>query len=181
MQQEFIFAGFGGQGVMFAGQLLAYAAMDEGKEVTWIPSYGPEMRGGTANCTVIVSDRDIGSPVVTRPSCVVAMNLPSLDKFEQNVKPGGILVMNSSMINREPQRTDITVVKVPATATANELGSARVANMVALGAVVEATQVVTFEGLLKTLEKKLPAHHKDLLPLNRRAIERGRSFVPARV
>lgn len=181
MQQEFIFAGFGGQGVLLMGQLIAYAALYEGKRVSWIPSYGPEMRGGTANCTVIISDREIGSPVVTRPSCVVAMNLPSLDKFEERVKPGGVLVLNSSMINREPQRTDITVIKVPATDTASELGNPRVANMVALGAVLEATQVVTLEGLLKTMEKKLPAHHKDLLPLNQRAIEQGRSFVHATV
>lgn len=181
MQQEFIFAGFGGQGVLLMGQLIAYAALYEGKKVSWIPSYGPEMRGGTANCTVVVSDREIGSPVVTRPSCVVAMNLPSLDKFEDRVKPGGVLVINSSMINREPRRTDITVIKVPATATATELGNQRVANMVALGAVVEATRVVSVEGLLETLRKKLPAHHQDLLPLNQKAIELGRSFVPSAV
>ncbi|MDK2784365.1 MAG: 2-oxoglutarate ferredoxin oxidoreductase subunit gamma [Bacillota bacterium] len=181
MQQEFIFAGFGGQGVLLMGQLIAYAALYEGKKVSWIPSYGPEMRGGTANCTVVVSDREIGSPVVTRPSCVVAMNLPSLDKFEDKVKPGGVLVINSSMINREPRRTDITVIKVPATATATELGNQRVANMVALGAVVEATRVVSVEGLVETLRKKLPAHHQDLLPLNQKAIEVGRSFVPSTV
>ncbi len=101
MQQEVIIAGFGGQGVLFAGLLLAYAAMDEGKDVTWIPSYGPEMRGGTANCTVVVSDEEIGSPFVKNPSAVLAMNLPSLDKYEKLVKPGGVLVVNASMVNRE--------------------------------------------------------------------------------
>ncbi|HHT70050.1 MAG TPA: 2-oxoacid:ferredoxin oxidoreductase subunit gamma [Firmicutes bacterium] len=174
MQHEFIFAGFGGQGVLLMGQLLAHAAMDEGKKVSWIPSYGPEMRGGTANCTVIVSEREIGSPVVSSPSCVVAMNLPSLDKFEKAVKPGGVLVINSSLVTREPKRQDVTVVKVPATGVANELGNARVANMVALGAVVEATGVVTPDSVLEALRKNLPAHRQNLLPLNREAIEKGR-------
>src|SRR5512137_1411873 len=108
MQTEFLFAGFGGQGVMFAGQVLTYAAMDTGKEVTWIPSYGPEMRGGTANCTVIVADEEIGSPLVNNPQAIVVMNLPSLDKYESMVKPGGVLIVNSSMVDREVARTDIT-------------------------------------------------------------------------
>ncbi|MGI6128596.1 MAG: 2-oxoacid:acceptor oxidoreductase family protein [bacterium] len=177
MQQEFIFAGFGGQGVLLMGQLLAHAAMDEGKKVSWIPSYGPEMRGGTANCTVIVAEREIGSPVVSRPSCVVAMNLPSLDKFEDAVKPGGVLVINSSLVTREPKRRDVSIVKVAATQTANEMGNARVANMVALGAVIKATNVVTTEGLLEALRKNLPAHRQNLLPLNKEAIEKGRQAV----
>jgi 2-oxoglutarate ferredoxin oxidoreductase subunit gamma len=175
MQQEFIFAGFGGQGVLLMGQLLAYAAMDEGKKVSWIPSYGPEMRGGTANCTVIVSDREIGSPVVGSPSCVVAMNLPSLDKFEDRVKPGGVLVINSSLVTREPKRQDVTVIKVPATDVASELGNIRVANMAALGAVVEATQVVAPDSVLEALRQNLPQHRQNLLPLNREAIEKGRN------
>ena len=111
MQTEIIIAGFGGQGVLFAGQLLAYAAMDEGKEVTWIPSYGPEMRGGTANCTVIISDEEIGSPLVRNPTAVIAMNLPSLDKYETTVKPGGVLVVNSSMINRPVRRERYPLVR----------------------------------------------------------------------
>lgn len=177
MQQEFIFAGFGGQGVLLMGQLLAYAALYENKKVSWIPSYGPEMRGGTANCTVIVSDREIGSPVVSRPGCVVAMNLPSLDKFEEKIRPSGLLVMNSSMINREPKRSDITTLVVPATEIANELGNVRVANMVVLGAVVEATQAVTIDSLRETMKKKLPAHRQDLIPLNVEAISRGRKLA----
>ena len=107
MQTEIIIAGFGGQGVLFAGQLLAYAAMDEGREVTWIPSYGPEMRGGTANCTVIIADEEIGSPLVRNPQAVIAMNLPSLDKYEPTIGPNGVMVINASMINRSPTRTDI--------------------------------------------------------------------------
>lgn len=125
MQQEVIIAGFGGQGVLFAGLLLAYAAMDEGKDVTWIPSYGPEMRGGTANCTVVVSDEEIGSPFVKNPSAVLAMNLPSLDKYEKLVKPGGVLVVNASMVNREVERKDINVVSLPANEIADEAGSER--------------------------------------------------------
>src|SRR5512146_483439 len=113
MQTDIMIAGFGGQGVLFAGQLLAYAAMDEGREVTWIPSYGPEMRGGTANCTVVISDEEIGSPLVRNPTAVIAMNLPSLDKYEAVIKPGGVLVVNASIINREVKRTDIRTVLVP--------------------------------------------------------------------
>ena len=135
------------------------------------------MRGGTANCTVIVSERDIGSPVVGSPSCVVAMNLPSLDKFEDVVKPGGVLVINSSLVTREPKREDVTVVKVPATDMANELGNVRVANMVALGAVIEATKVVAPDSLVAALKKNLPPHRQNLLPLNREAIDKGRSSV----
>src|SRR5512136_1776442 len=113
MQTELILAGFGGQGIMFAGQILSYAAMDAGREVTWIPSYGPEMRGGTANCTVVIADDEIGSPVVKNPDAALAMNLPSLDKYETLVKPGGVLVVNSSMVDRAPQRKDIKAIQVP--------------------------------------------------------------------
>jgi 2-oxoglutarate ferredoxin oxidoreductase subunit gamma len=113
MQTEVFLAGFGGQGVMFAGQVLSYAAMDAGKEVTWIPSYGPEMRGGTANCTVVIADEEIGSPLVKNPPAVIVMNLPSLDKYESTVKPGGVLVVNSSMVDRDVSRSDITWVSLP--------------------------------------------------------------------
>lgn len=139
MKQEFIIAGFGGQGVLLLGQMLAYAGMLEGKQVSWMPSYGPEMRGGTANCTVVISDEEIGSPVVSQPSCVIALNLPSLDKFEPMVKPGGLLLINSSLVDREPRRDDIKAVALPATEIASELGNIRVTNMVALGALVQLT------------------------------------------
>ncbi len=156
MQQEVIIAGFGGQGVLFAGQLLAYSAMDEGKAVTWIPSYGPEMRGGTANCTVVISDEEIGSPFVKNPTAVIAMNLPSLDKFENLVAPGGVLVVNASMVDRPVAREDITVVNIPANDIAESLGSSRSSNMVLLGA------------LLGNL---------DLLPLDSRRESAGRSHA----
>ena len=132
MQYEFIISGFGGQGTLFAGQILAYSAMDAGKEVTWIPSYGPEMRGGTANCTVIISDEEIGSPLVKNPTAVIAMNLPSLDKYEPMIAPGGVLVVNSSMVDRNPRRTDIKSVMVPGNELAEQIAE-RVAVMIASG------------------------------------------------
>ncbi len=137
-----IIAGFGGQGVLLIGKMLAYAGMHQGKEVSWLPSYGPEMRGGTANCTVVISDKPVGSPVIQSPRALLAMNLPSLDKFEASVKPGGVIVVNTSLINRLPDRTDVTIVKVPANEIAMSMSNPRGANMVALGAFVGATGVV---------------------------------------
>jgi 2-oxoglutarate ferredoxin oxidoreductase subunit gamma len=134
MQTEILIAGFGGQGVLFAGQILAYAAMDAGREVTWIPSYGPEMRGGTANCTVIISDEEIGSPLVLNPTAVIALNLPSLEKYEPMVKSGGVLIVNASLVNRGPQRQDIENVFIPVNEIAERLGNRRLLNMVAVGA-----------------------------------------------
>lgn len=134
MTHEIILAGFGGQGVMVMGQLLAYAGMLEGSYVSWIPSYGPEMRGGTANCSVIISEEPVGSPIVGEATAVVAMNLPSFEKFESSLSPGGVMLINSSLIDRESKRDDIRVYKVPANDIANDLGNARMANMVALGA-----------------------------------------------
>ena len=131
MQTEVILAGFGGQGILFGGMILAYAAMDSGKNTTWIPSYGPEMRGGTANVTVIISDDEIGSPIVRQPQVAIVFNLPSMEKYESLVKAGGVLVYNSSLIDSEPQRTDITYVPVPANDIAEELGNLKMANMVA--------------------------------------------------
>jgi 2-oxoglutarate ferredoxin oxidoreductase subunit gamma len=142
MIEQVIMAGFGGQGVMSMGQLLAYSGMLEGKNVSWLPSYGPEMRGGTANCNVIVSDDEIGSPIVTEATAVIAMNLPSLDKFEHSVMPGGTLIINSSLIERKCSRTDIDVFYIPANEIADELGNNRVANMVMLGAYLKKTGIV---------------------------------------
>ena len=133
MQTEIVIAGFGGQGVLFAGQILTYAAMDIGKEVTWIPSYGPEMRGGTANCTVIIADEEIGSPLVRYPRGVIAMNLPSLDKYEPLVAEGGALIINASLVNRGATRTDIQSVSIPANEIAEELGDRRLTNVVLVG------------------------------------------------
>ena len=140
MHTEIILAGFGGQGVLLIGKLLAYAGMKAGREVTWMPAYGPEMRGGTCNCTVVLSDRPIGSPISKSPHGLIALNLPSLDKFEDAVRPGGVIVVNTSLINRLPQRTDVTVVAVPANEVAIECGSPKAANMVALGAYLGASE-----------------------------------------
>jgi 2-oxoglutarate ferredoxin oxidoreductase subunit gamma len=172
-QEEFLFAGFGGQGVMFAGQLLAYVAMDEGLEVTWIPSYGPEMRGGTAHCYVIISDKPIGSPVVRHPKTVIVFNNPSFEKYEPLVAPGGLLATNSSLITTRTQRKDITFLPVPATGIADELGNLRIANLVMLGAVLAAHPVVSLEAVKHGLSEHIPAHRRDMLHLNYAALERG--------
>lgn len=177
MQTEVLISGFGGQGALFAGQLLAYAAMDEGKCVTWIPSYGPEMRGGTAHCTVIVSDEEIGSPSVRNPRAVVALNLPSFDKYEHLVAAGGVLVVNASLITRHSQRTDVRVLEVPANAIADGLGSLKLANLVMTGALVAATKMLPLEAVARALTAHLPARHRNLLEANRLALLRGAALV----
>jgi 2-oxoglutarate ferredoxin oxidoreductase subunit gamma len=177
MQTEIMIAGFGGQGVLFAGQLLAYTAMDEGKEVTWIPSYGPEMRGGTANCTVVIADEEIGSPMVRHPKAAVAMNRPSLDKYEDVIQPGGVLVVNSSMVDRPVMRTDVQVVLVPGSEIAEELGDRRMMNMVLLGGLLANLPVLSLDALQRSLQAHLPARHHRLLPLNVQAMQRGAQFT----
>lgn len=181
MQQEVIIAGFGGQGVLFGGQLLAYSAMDEGKAVTWIPSYGPEMRGGTANCTVVISDEEIGSPFVKNPTAVIAMNLPSLDKFEKLVKPGGVLVVNSSMVDRPVDRDDITVVNIPANDIAESIGSSRSANMVLLGALLGNLDLLPLAAIEKALDDHMPERHKKFLQGNIEALHKGAEYKEAEV
>jgi 2-oxoglutarate ferredoxin oxidoreductase subunit gamma len=180
MQTELIIAGFGGQGVLFAGQLLAYAAMDEGREVTWIPSYGPEMRGGTANCTVIIADEEIGSPLVRNPHAVVAMNLPSLDKYEPLLKPGGVQVVNTSMVNRAAQRSDVTTVLIPGNEIAESLGDQRMTNMVLLGGLLANLPVLSLAALERALKAHLPVRHHRLLPMNIQALTRGAEYVAQR-
>ncbi|GAB4574009.1 MAG: 2-oxoacid:acceptor oxidoreductase family protein [Anaerolineae bacterium] len=181
MHEAIIFAGFGGQGVLFAGQLLAYAAMHEGKHVTWIPSYGPEMRGGTANCTVVVSDEPIGAPLVSRPSIAVVFNNPSMLKYRDLVKPGGLLVVNSSIVEAETDREDIRVVRIPATETANQLGEVRLTNMVLCGALLAARPVVTVDTLRETITDKLPVRKQHLLDLNLQAISKGVELAMAQL
>jgi 2-oxoglutarate ferredoxin oxidoreductase subunit gamma len=181
MQKEIIIAGFGGQGVLFAGQLLTYAAMDQGLQVTWIPSYGPEMRGGTANCTVVISDDEIGSPMVSRPFAVIAMNLPSLDKYEDKVKDGGILVVNQSMVDREVRRSDIKVAMVPASSIAEEMGDKRMTNMVLLGALLVNLDILPVAAVEKALKEHLPERHHKLLPMNKEAMQRGGTYVAAAI
>jgi 2-oxoglutarate ferredoxin oxidoreductase subunit gamma len=177
MQTELILAGFGGQGIMFAGQILSYAAMDAGKEVTWIPSYGPEMRGGTANCTVVVSDEEIGSPVVKNPDAALVMNLPSLDKYEPLVKAGGVLVVNASMVDRQPKRTDLSAVCVPCNEIAEQMGNPRLANMVAVGALLAALPVLSIGDIEAALGAHMPGRHKHLLPKNVEALQKGAEFA----
>ncbi len=177
MQTEILIAGFGGQGVLFAGQLLAYAGMDSGKMVTWIPSYGPEMRGGTANCTVIISDEEIGSPLVRHPTAVIAMNLPSLDKYEDEIMSGGVLVVNSSMVNRSITRPDIKVVAIPGNEIAELLGDKRMTNMVLLGGLLANLPVLAVESIQKALEEHLPARHHKLLPMNFKALQQGAGYL----
>lgn len=173
MQTEIIIAGFGGQGVLFTGQLLAYAGMDEGREVTWIPSYGPEMRGGTANCTVVISDEEIGSPMVEHPTATIVMNLPSLEKYENLIKPGGVLVINKSMVDRSAVRKDIKVVSLEANDIAETLGDKRMTNMVLLGALLANLPVLPLEAIEKALKGHLPERHQKLLPQNYKALHQG--------
>jgi 2-oxoglutarate ferredoxin oxidoreductase subunit gamma len=177
MQQETIISGFGGQGTLFAGQVWAYAAMDTGKHVTWIPSYGPEMRGGKARCTVIVADEPIGAPLVRRPGSAIVLNIPSFEFLEPLVKPDGVLIVNSSLIPEKSERTDIKVVYVPATEMAIELGDIRLANAICLGALAKATGVATTDELAAALEAHLPERHRKVLPLNFEALKKGAALA----
>jgi len=177
MQQEIVISGFGGQGTLFAGQLLAYAAMDSGYHVTWIPSYGPEMRGGKARCTVIISDEEIGSPLVRRPSAAIVLNLPSMKAFEAAIKPGGALVVNSSLVPLESDRSDIDVLYVPASELATAIGNVRMANVVCLGALVQATGVLSLEAVEQALDDHLPERHRKLLGMNKQALHRGAALA----
>ncbi|MDH3943332.1 MAG: 2-oxoacid:acceptor oxidoreductase family protein [Anaerolineae bacterium] len=173
MQTEIVIAGFGGQGVLFAGQVLAYAAMDSGKHVTWFPSYGPEMRGGTANCTVIISEEEIGSPLVRNPQAAIVLNLPSLDKYEPLMKPGGVLVANQSLIDRGFQRDDLEALMLPGNEIAEEIGDKRLVNMVMLGALIEAQPVLPMQAVEQALKNHLPERHKNLMQANFEALEKG--------
>jgi 2-oxoglutarate ferredoxin oxidoreductase subunit gamma len=172
MQSEVMFAGFGGQGILLSGKILAHAAMEEGHEVAWVPSYGPEMRGGTAYCTVVISDRPIGSPVIKNPAHLVAMNRPSLEKFASEIKPRGIILINSSLISIEADRPDCDVFKVPATDLAKKLGNARAANVVAISAFVARSRIVSIETLKKCVENEFSRKPK-LIPMNMAAVEAG--------
>ena len=173
MQKEIIIAGFGGQGVLFGGQVLAYSAMDAGKEVTWIPSYGPEMRGGTANCTIVIADEEIGSPMVEHPPLAIALNLPSFDKYEQELQAGGTLIVNKSMVDRGSKRADIHEVFVPCNEIAEEIGDKKMLNMVAIGALLTALPELSFDDVKRSLESHIPARHRDLLEKNLEALKRG--------
>jgi len=179
MTHELLAAGFGGQGVLSMGMTLAYAGMLEGKEITWMPSYGPEMRGGTANCITIVSDAKISSPIITTFDTVVALNQPSLDKFENAVKPGGLLVYDSTSILTPPTRTDIDVLALPASEEAVGMKNTKIMNMIVLGAFIGRTRVVRIESILAALRKVLPERYHHLLPLNEQALRRGMELAGA--
>ncbi|MGD8628988.1 MAG: 2-oxoacid:acceptor oxidoreductase family protein [bacterium] len=173
MTTKVIMAGFGGQGVVLMGTLLSYSAMVEGKHTTFFPSYGAEMRGGTANCSVVVSDDEIASPVVNQPDCVVAMNIASLEKFESRVKPGGTIFVNSSLIEKKVERDDVDEVRIPANDIAEELGNSRAANMVILGGLLKKTGAVKVDAVIGCLEKVLSERAMALLDLNKKALRRG--------
>lgn len=174
MNEKVIMAGFGGQGVMAIGKVLAYGGMIDGKEVSWCPSYGPEMRGGTANCAVMVSDKPIGSPLITdNATSAIIMNLPSLAKFEKDVVPGGKIFINSSLIDAKVERTDVDVYYIPANEIAQELGNAKTANMVMLGAYLGATETLNMDTTLKAFLKVFGENKKKFLPLNESALKAG--------
>jgi 2-oxoglutarate ferredoxin oxidoreductase subunit gamma len=173
MDRSTIIAGFGGQGILFAGTVLARAAMTEGQEVLWIPSYGPEMRGGTASCTILVGDTEIGSPVVDRADAVVALNPPSLAKFESIVAPGGVLVLNTSLIEAEPTRTDIEIVSVPCTALARTAGDDKLVSVVALGALLARRNLVSIASARDAIAAIVSKKRPDLLDADLAAFEAG--------
>jgi len=172
MYNEIVMAGFGGQGVLLIGKLLAYAGMKAGREVTWMPAYGPEMRGGTCNCTVVLSDRQIGSPISQHPHALIVLNLPSLDKFESAVRPGGLIVVNTSLINRMPKRTDIVSIPVPANQLAMEAGSGKASNMVTLGAYLGASGLVDMGAVQNVLAETFAGRPK-LIPINQTCLSQG--------
>ena len=177
MHEEVIISGFGGQGALFAGQLLTYTGMDEGWHVTWIPSYGPEMRGGTAHCIVIISDDDIGSPIIRQPTIAIVMNPPSMEKYDPLVRPGGLLVANSTLIRDRSQRDDITTVYVPANELAAELGNVKMANVVLLGAMLGRREILPIESVKRTMDQHIPERRKHIVEPNKRALDRGIQYV----
>ncbi len=176
MTTRILIAGFGGQGILFAGKFLANKGLLEGRQLSWLPSYGPEMRGGTANCSVVLSDEPIGSPIVDKPDVLIAMNLPSLDKYEDAVVPGGVIFVDSALIERKVRRDDVRVFYVPATKLAQQNGVPTLANMIMTGKVMRECDFVSSEGLEDAVRTVVSAKHADLLDVNLRAISIGRNF-----
>ena len=173
---QILIAGFGGQGVLFAGKFLAYKGLVQNKQVSWLPSYGPEMRGGTANCSVILSDTPVGSPIITNPDVLVAMNLPSLQKFVDSVVPGGKIILDSTLIDAKVERTDVEVYYIPATQLAKDAGFATLANMILTGKVLKVIDTVTFDGNKETFESFIPAKKAGLIDINCKALQIGYDF-----
>lgn len=170
-----VLAGFGGQGILFAGKVIAYGGLNDGKEISWLPSYGPEMRGGTANCSVCISDKTIGSPLVVTPDVLIALNLPSFEKFIDTVKPGGTVIIDSFLINKKVEREDVNVFYVPATKLAEENGIKGLANIILVGKLFKETGFCTEEALYKAIEKCVPARKANMLEFNKKALEIGMS------
>jgi len=175
---EIVIAGFGGQGLLFIGKVLAYAGLMEQRQLSWLPSYGPEMRGGTANCNVILSDDPVGSPIVQHPNVLIVMNAPSLDKYESAVVPGGKIFVDSTLITRKVARDDVDVCYVPATQMAKDAGLGNLANMILLGAVIRETGCIRWETLEGALKHVIPARKADLLGVNLQAVEIGKDYTP---
>ena len=173
---QILIAGCGGQGILFAGKFLAYKGMQEDLQVSWLPSYGPEMRGGTANCSVVLSDDPVGSPIITDPDVLIAMNLPSLQKFVSDVVPGGQIYIDSTLIDAKVERTDVEVFYIPATAMAKEAGVATLANMIIMGHVLQNNSELSFAGTEATVQKLVPAKKAQLVELNMKALEMGRDY-----
>jgi len=176
MMNQILIAGFGGQGVLFAGKFLANKGLIEDKQVSWLPSYGPEMRGGTANCSVIVGDEPVGSPIVNKPTTLVAMNLPSLRKYENDVVPGGLILVDSTLIAAKVERTDVRVCYVPATKLANDAGFSTLANMILMGKLLKESDDMSFEHTEDALKKVIPARKMNLLDVNLKALETGYAY-----
>ena len=174
--RQFLFSGFGGQGILFAGKYMAYNGLTEGKNVSWLPSYGPEMRGGTASCSVIIGDSPVGSPIVSKPDILIAMNLPSLDRYEEAVVPGGMIFLDSSLIERKVKRDDVTVYEIPATRLAGENGFPTLANMIIIGKILKELDESQPDAVEAALGKVISAKHADMKDVNRRAISLGASL-----
>ncbi len=176
MNMQILIAGFGGQGVLFAGKFLATKGLIEDKQVSWLPSYGPEMRGGTANCSVIISDDPVGSPIVSEPNCLIAMNLPSLKRYEKSVVPGGMIIVDSTLIEEKVERDDVSVFYVPATGMAKEEGFSTLANMILCGKLLKECPFFDFENTNQALQKVIPARKANLLDVNLNALKVGFEF-----
>ncbi len=176
MTTQILIAGFGGQGVLFAGKFLAYKGMLEDKQVSWLPSYGPEMRGGTANCSIIISDEPVGSPIVSSPDALIVMNLPSFDKYENAVVPGGKVFVDSTLISRKAQRTDIDAYYIPATKMAADAGIPTLANMIILGKMIKETGAISFENMVDVMKKIVSAKRVELIDINIKALEAGYNY-----
>ena len=176
MTTQILIAGFGGQGILFSGKLLAYKALSEGKELSWLPSYGPEMRGGTASCSVTISDEPVGSPIIDNPDVLIVMNLPSLDKYESTVKPGGMIFVDSTLIERKVKRTDVKAFYIPSTKIAQDMGAGNLANIVLLGKVMKDCSAIPRDNLEKALKNVVSAKHPELYDLNLKAIDAGYNY-----